>query len=240
MKSDVNLTRSPFFAFFVSLCFLTAGFAVEQRPNVLLVWIDNVGYGDLGCYGNRENKTPHMDRLAKEGVRCTDFYIGSPSCSPSRGALLTGRHPERNGLNYQLRTGEAGGADVVAEFVIGDPDIEDAVEEAAGGGGAVGVGFPGEGCVVGEAGDEFERVGQVDGGLAAEEHEVRARHGPDRQPVAGPEDDPLQAAVAGQERKVVAEEGVVVGAGFGIEQVDASQVALAAARGRQPAHPPMR
>jgi arylsulfatase A-like enzyme len=58
-----------------------------------------------------------MDRLAREGVRCTDFYIASPSCSPSRGALLTGRHPERNGLNYQLRTGEAGGAE-------GLPDTE--------------------------------------------------------------------------------------------------------------------
>jgi arylsulfatase A-like enzyme len=89
--------------------FLLSDFAVAAepvRPNVLLLFIDNVGYGDLGCYGNRENKTPHIDHLAAEGVRCTDFYIGSPSCSPSRGAILTGRHPLRNGLNYQLATGE--------------------------------------------------------------------------------------------------------------------------------------
>jgi arylsulfatase A-like enzyme len=85
-----------------------AGAADGPRPNILLLWLDNVGYGDLGCYGNRENKTPHIDRLAADGVRCTDFYIGSPSCSPSRGALLTGRHPLRNGLNYQLSTGEGG------------------------------------------------------------------------------------------------------------------------------------
>lgn len=80
-----------------------------ERPNILLIFLDNVGYGDLGCYGNREVKTPHMDRLAAEGVRCTEFYIGSPSCSPSRGAILTGRHPVRNGLNYQLSSDEGGG-----------------------------------------------------------------------------------------------------------------------------------
>lgn len=73
------------------------------RPtNVVLMLIDNVGYGDLGCYGNHSIQTPHTDRLARQGVRCTDFYIGSPSCMPSRGALLTGRHPVRNGLNVQL------------------------------------------------------------------------------------------------------------------------------------------
>ena len=67
--------------------------SVAVRPNILLLFLDNVGYGDLGCYGNREAKTPNMDRLAADGVRCTDFYIGSPSCSPSRGAILTGRPP---------------------------------------------------------------------------------------------------------------------------------------------------
>ncbi len=76
--------------------------AAETPPNVLLLFVDNVGYGDLGCYGNRDAITPRIDQLAREGVRCLDFYIGSPSCSPSRGAILTGRHPERNGLNYQL------------------------------------------------------------------------------------------------------------------------------------------
>ncbi|MDZ4288761.1 MAG: sulfatase-like hydrolase/transferase [Prosthecobacter sp.] len=84
------------------------------KPNILLLFIDNVGYGDLGCYGNAEVKTPNMDRLAAEGVRCTDFYIGSPSCSPSRGAILTGRHPERNSLNYQLSPEENMGGEGLA------------------------------------------------------------------------------------------------------------------------------
>lgn len=85
---------------------LPAAERTAAKPNILLLFLDNVGYGDLGCYGNGEVKTPNIDRLASEGVRCTSFYIGSPSCSPSRGAILTGRHPERNGLNYQLSAQE--------------------------------------------------------------------------------------------------------------------------------------
>ncbi len=76
--------------------------AKNAKPSIVLMFVDNVGYGDLGCYGNLKTKTPNIDRLASQGVRCTDFYIGSPSCMPSRGALLTGRHPVRNGLNEQL------------------------------------------------------------------------------------------------------------------------------------------
>jgi arylsulfatase A-like enzyme len=83
----------------------------DPPPNFVLMFLDNVGYGDLGCYGNAHNRTPNIDRLAGEGVRCLEFYIGSPSCSPSRGALLTGRHPERNGLNYQLSSVEPPGGE---------------------------------------------------------------------------------------------------------------------------------
>ena len=73
-----------------------------ERPNIVIMLLDNIGYGDLGCYGNTVMKTPRIDQLAAGGVRCTDFYIASPSCMPSRGALLTGRHPLRNGLNEQI------------------------------------------------------------------------------------------------------------------------------------------
>lgn len=86
-----------------------AGDASSGRPNVLLLFVDNLGYGDVGCYGNRAIKTPNIDQLATQGVRCTDFYIGSPSCTPSRGAILSGRHPERTGLNWQLRAEESFG-----------------------------------------------------------------------------------------------------------------------------------
>lgn len=90
---------------FTALVVATAvpGAAEERTPtNIVVMLVDNIGYGDWGCYGNREIKTPHIDRLATQGARCTSFYIGAPSCMPSRGALLTGRHPLRNGLNEQI------------------------------------------------------------------------------------------------------------------------------------------
>lgn len=72
------------------------------QPNLLLIYVDNVGYGDLGAYGNRDVKTPRLDQLAQEGALCTDFYVVTTSCTPSRGAVLTGRYPLRNGLTHQL------------------------------------------------------------------------------------------------------------------------------------------
>jgi arylsulfatase A-like enzyme len=71
-------------------------------PNIVLLYADNLGYGDLGCYGNRQLQSPRIDQLARQGVRCTDFYVVTPSCTPSRGVLLTGRYPLRNGLAHQL------------------------------------------------------------------------------------------------------------------------------------------
>ena len=58
--------------------------AGPQGPNVVLIAVDNLGLHDTGCYGNREVKTPHIDRLAAEGVRCTNFYSASPTCTVSR------------------------------------------------------------------------------------------------------------------------------------------------------------
>lgn len=70
----------------------------DTRPNVILINCDDLGYGDLGCYGSTLNQTPALDRLAVEGVRFTDFYMASPVCSPSRGAMMTGCYPPRIGF----------------------------------------------------------------------------------------------------------------------------------------------
>jgi arylsulfatase A-like enzyme len=71
---------------------------VRDRPNVILINCDDLGYGDIGCYGSTVNATPTLDRMAAEGLRFDDFYMASPVCSPSRAALLTGCYPPRIGF----------------------------------------------------------------------------------------------------------------------------------------------
>jgi len=72
--------------------------AEPTKPNIVWIWSDNLGYGDLGCYGNTNIKTPHIDRLADQGVRLTQYYIAHAVCSPSRVAFITGRQPFRSGF----------------------------------------------------------------------------------------------------------------------------------------------
>lgn len=72
---------------------------MAARPNILLINCDDMGYGDLGCYGSAVNHSPHVDALAARGVLFTDFYAPSPVCSPSRGALMTGCYPNRIGFS---------------------------------------------------------------------------------------------------------------------------------------------
>ncbi|MBP85226.1 MAG: arylsulfatase [Planctomycetaceae bacterium] len=77
---------------------LAALVARAERPNIVLLFCDNLGYGDVGCFGSTKHRTPNIDRMAKEGLRLTSFYSASGVCTPSRAALMTGCYPRRVGL----------------------------------------------------------------------------------------------------------------------------------------------
>jgi len=75
----------------------------KELPNIILVMADDLGYGDVACYGNPVVKTPHLDAMARDGIRFNRFYSGAPVCSPTRGSCLTGRHPYRYGIPWAGR-----------------------------------------------------------------------------------------------------------------------------------------
>ena len=83
--------------------------ADRDRPNIVFLLADDMGYGDLGCYGCPDAKTPVIDTLARQGVRFTQFYANGPECTPSRTALMTGRYPQRaGGMECAIGTGNVG------------------------------------------------------------------------------------------------------------------------------------
>ena len=85
----------PLFTFTVAL-FSIAVSAADRPPNIIVVFTDDQGYGDLGCYGSPNIETPHIDRLAAEGIRFTSFYA-APFCGPSRASLMTGCYRHQSG-----------------------------------------------------------------------------------------------------------------------------------------------
>jgi len=95
--------------FILILCTLSLT-AADRKPNVIIIYTDDQGSVDLNCYGSKDLVTPHMDGLAKRGVRFTQFYASAPVCSPSRAGLLTGRYPVRAGMpgNAGSTKGKAG------------------------------------------------------------------------------------------------------------------------------------
>ena len=78
--------------FLLFLLALAVSLRAAERPNVVFILADDLGYGELGCYGQRLIQTPNLDRMAAEGMRFTQFYAGSTVCAPSRCVLMTGRH----------------------------------------------------------------------------------------------------------------------------------------------------
>ena len=83
-------------------CYLTAPAVAEDKPNFIIIFTDDQGYNDLGCFGSKKIKTPNIDRMAAEGRRYTSFYVPCSVCSPSRSALLTGCYPKRVGMHKHV------------------------------------------------------------------------------------------------------------------------------------------
>jgi arylsulfatase A len=112
-------TMRFFIALVLSIILLHPAFAAQ--PNVILINCDDLGYGDLACYGAKDIRTPHLDRMAAEGTRFTDFSVTTALCTPSRAALMTGKYPGRVGLAVGVlrpdaQTGLAGSETTLAEI----------------------------------------------------------------------------------------------------------------------------
>ncbi len=98
--------------------------AAQDKPNIILVFVDDMGWGDFSCFGNQTVETENMDRLAREGIRFEQFYVNSPICSPSRVAISTGQYPARwkitsylNNRNSNLARGMAQWLDPAAPML---------------------------------------------------------------------------------------------------------------------------
>src|SRR5882757_3378567 len=91
-------------AFLLAFAWASPMQAAAKLPNIVIILADDLGYGDLGCYGHPTIRTPNLDRMAAAGMRFTDFYSAAEVCTPSRAALLTGRYAIRSGMcNDQYR-----------------------------------------------------------------------------------------------------------------------------------------
>ena len=101
----MNLKNQIFILLAIFLLWPSLAKSAQKPPNILLTASDDQGYRDFGCFGGIEIKTPNLDRLAKEGIRATSFYVTWPACTPSRASLLTRLYPQRNGLYDMILTG---------------------------------------------------------------------------------------------------------------------------------------
>ena len=94
----------PIFACLTLFMFSPMLLGAAEKPNILLILVDDLGYGDLSSYGAEDLQTPHVDAIVRDGMRFDEFYANCPVCSPTRAALLTGRYQELVGVPGVIRT----------------------------------------------------------------------------------------------------------------------------------------
>ena len=157
---DMTPTKAPLLAL-VFICLVcscskeqTGSSATERKPNIIYILADDMGYGDLGCYGQEKFNTPNIDRLAAEGMLFTQHYSGSTVCAPSRSALITGLHTGHTYVRYNR--GMPGGQYPLPDSAFTLPELLKKAGYVTGAFGKWGLGFPGsEGDPVNQGFDEF-------------------------------------------------------------------------------------
>jgi len=141
--NGANIQRVFLAVIFVSVfgCLLPPTFAAD-KPNIIYILADDLGYGDVGCYGQKRIKTPRLDRMAREGMRFTDHYSGSTVCAPSRCSLMTGYHTGHTYIRGNAEVKPEGQKPIPADSVT-IPKLMKKAGYATGAVGKWGLGFPG-------------------------------------------------------------------------------------------------
>lgn len=141
--------------FFFILLLLTSGVANAQKPNVVFILVDDMGYGDLGCYGQKLIETPNIDQIATRGIKFNQFYAGTSVCAPSRASLMTGLHTGHTPVqgNYEIKPE---GQLPLPDSIFTLPELFKKAGYKTGGFGKWGLGYPGsEGDPVKQGMDVF-------------------------------------------------------------------------------------
>ena len=97
-----------FLAIICSLFLINASAQKTSKPNIIFIFADDLGYGDIGCYGQQKIETPNIDKLAQKGMRFTQFYSGSTVCAPARSSFLTGLHTGHTAIRGNRKYGPEG------------------------------------------------------------------------------------------------------------------------------------
>lgn len=117
------MKRNHLLTFVLILGISTLAEAQNRPPNILLILVDDLGFGDLECQGAKDMKTPHINKFASQGMTCTNFYANSTVCSPSRASLLTGRYPDMVGVPGVIRQNEDNSWGYLSEEAILQPQV---------------------------------------------------------------------------------------------------------------------